>query len=138
MGRFVKNKEIHAASDAIRVPFGPTALRPQNPVDGQIRYNLDTLKLEYRANNSWVTFAHEGSVNIIKDVFIGDGITSSFSLSFSYQASQVNSLLVFFGNVFQEPGVSFTVLNNIITFTSVPDVGIRVIVLHNFSSTVAA
>ena len=50
-----------------------------------------------------------------------------------YQPGHEAELIVFIGNVFQNPGVAFTVNGYQITFTSPPDAGMPIIVLQNFN-----
>ena len=47
MGRFLKNTQLDASSYAIRLPVGTSSLGPDSPVDGQIRYNKTTSKIEF-------------------------------------------------------------------------------------------
>lgn len=44
------------STGAVKIPFGTTAQRPANPVNGMIRYNTTTLRVEGYANNTWVAF----------------------------------------------------------------------------------
>ena len=138
MGRFVKNKEIHTGSYAIRLPVGTNTLAPQFPIDGQIRFNdsSPTLRnMEVYSNGSWKGVGMDGRVNIIKDTFVGNNLMTSFPLSNSYDPGHEAEILVFIGSIYQEPGVAYTVNGPNIIFTSPPNNGITVIVLHNFNST---
>ncbi len=51
-------------------------------------------------------------------------------MSFSYNAGDELYMLVFIGNVFQNPGVAYTVLNDTITFTSTPDNMQPIVIIH--------
>jgi hypothetical protein len=44
------------STGAVTVPAGTTAQRPNPAVNGMMRYNTTTLKVEGYANNTWVTF----------------------------------------------------------------------------------
>jgi len=55
------------------------------------------------------------------DYFNGDGTTLSFSLR--RQVASVNQIICFIENVYQNPAFSFSVNNNVITFTSAPPAG---------------
>jgi hypothetical protein len=44
------------STGAVKMPAGTTAQRPNPAVNGMMRYNTTTLKLEGYANNTWVTF----------------------------------------------------------------------------------
>lgn len=56
----------------------------------------------------------------VKDVFNGDGSTTSFTLQ---KVSRTNDLEVFVENVQQQPTVAYTVSQNVLTFTEAPPVG---------------
>ena len=132
MGRLLKNTQLDAGSNAIRVPVGTTATRPEVPVNGQIRFNSDTTRFEIYYN-SWQQIAILGSVNINKDTFTGDGTQVTFTLSQTPPSTQ--SILVFVGNVNQNPDDAYTLSGNQITFYNAPPMGQTVIIFHNFNST---
>lgn len=44
------------STGAVKIPSGTTAQRPASPVNGMIRYNTTTLRVEGYANNTWVAF----------------------------------------------------------------------------------
>jgi tripartite-type tricarboxylate transporter receptor subunit TctC len=44
------------STGAVKMPAGTTAQRPSSAVNGMMRYNTTTLKIEGYANNTWVTF----------------------------------------------------------------------------------
>jgi stress response protein SCP2 len=132
MARLLKNEQIKTGSSAIQVPVGDTSTRPAVPVNGQIRYNTDLNRFEIYYN-SWQQIAINGTVTITKDTFTGDGITTVFTLSKTPATTQ--SILVFVGNVHQNPDDAFTIATNQITFYNPPPSGQTVIVFHNFAST---
>lgn len=132
MGRFLKNVELVSSSSAIRIPTGPTSLRPEEAVNGQMRFNTDIDRFEI-FNDRWYQIAVTGNAAIVKDQFTGDGDTTEFTLSLIPPGEL--SLLVFVGNVFQNPMDAFTILGNKITFVTAPPLGQTIVVLHNFSST---
>jgi hypothetical protein len=132
MGRFLKNTVLEAGSNAIRVPVGTTATRPEIPVNGQIRFNSDTSRFEIYYN-AWKDVAILGNVSITKDSFTGDGLSDTFTLS--QTPTSTKSILVFVGNVHQNPDDSFTLAGNQITFYNAPPSGQTVVVFHNFNST---
>jgi hypothetical protein len=76
-----------------------------------------------------------GRVAIVKDTFTGDGVTTSFPITIGYDTGHEQEMLVYIGNIFQNPGVAYTVNQYMITFTSPPDANIVGVVLHNFNST---
>lgn len=134
MGRFLKNTELKTASYSVRAPYGFSAIGPNYPVDGLFRYNSTTSNFEGYVGESWEQFAFKGSNDILKDTFTGDGSTLSFtSMSRSYDAGDELLLLVFVGNIFQNPGISYTVLGTTITFTSPPNENQPIVILHGFA-----
>jgi len=137
MGRYVKNTELHAGGYAIRVPYSPSAAGPTNPVDGLVRYNETSNKIQYYSLGAWRTFAAEGVVQLTKDTFTGNGTDRDFGpMSFSYNSGDEIRLLVFIGNVFQNPGVAFQVNGDSIRFTSTPGNAQPIVVLHGYGTTV--
>lgn len=138
MGRFAKNKEVLTGSKAIRLPLGTNTLAPSFPVDGQVRFNTETEEAQYYYDGAWRAFAIAGKVLIEKDTFIGDGTTVTFSpMTVWHETGKEAEILVFIGNIFQEPGVAFVVDGYDIIFTSPPSLGSTIVILHNFNSTAA-
>ena len=136
MGRFIKNQELRSGSYSIRMPMGSSTLGPDGPVTGLIRYNQTTSAPEIYVDEEW----HEFNVNaagareISKDTYYGDGINREFGpMKYSYKPGQEIMLLVFVGNVFQNPGVAYTLDGYNISFTSTPPIGQYVVVLHGFA-----
>jgi len=79
--------------------------------------------MAYLGNNPGVAYA-----KTIKDTFSGDDSSTSFTLSVS---ASTNSIEVLVENVQQEPGVAYTVSNNILNFDSAPPSGTsNVYVIH--------
>jgi len=132
MARLLKNASLQTGSTAIRLPLGATSDRPSTPVNGQIRFNTDTQRFEIYYN-AWQSIAILGNVTIYKDSFTGDGVTTNFTLS--YTPPDQNSILVFVGNVQQNPGDAFTLSGAVITFANPPPATYSVVVFHKFSST---
>jgi len=132
MARLLKNASLQTGSTAIRLPVGATSDRPATPVNGQIRFNTDTQRFEIYYN-AWQSIAILGNVTIQKDTFTGDGVTTSFTLS--YTPPDQNSILVFVGNVAQNPGDAFTLAGAVITFSNPPPATYSVVVFHKFNST---
>ena len=139
MGRYIKNTELKTGSYSIRPPYSSSAVGPNDPVNGLIRYNTTVNKLQYYVNSSWYNVAIEGPTKLIKDSFIGNSSDRTFSpLSISYNPGDEIYMLVFIGNVFQNPGVAYTVLNDTITFTSTPDNLQPIVVIHGLGNTTTA
>ena len=117
------------------MPYGTTALRPATPIDGDFRFNKDTNKVEVYYQSQWNSISKIGQVTITKDTFVGDGTTINYTMTKSYTAGEETKIIAVVGNIFQNPGVAFTVSGTTITFTSAPPFGQTVIVLHGFAST---
>lgn len=137
MGRMLKNTLFRSGSYAARMPNSSSAYGPNAPVNGQVRYNSTLSKMQYYSGTKWVNFSGEGKVLIEKDTFTGDGATRDFSpLRYSYNIGDELYLLVFIGNVFQNPGVAYVVNGNTITFASPPNDQHTIVVLHGYGSTI--
>ena len=133
MGRYIKNREIKTGSYAIRLPMGSNSVGPDQPVDGLIRFNKNSRQTEYYAENRWQQIQSAGadSRKVSKDTFYGDGQMRFFSpMRYLYNPGEEIYILVFVGNVFQNPGVAYKVENDVIEFTSPPPDGHPIVILH--------
>jgi hypothetical protein len=139
MGRFVKNTRLQNGGSGVILPYGATSLRPTSPISGDIRYNTDTGAIEVYYNSVWNKLTREGYVDMIKDEFTGDSTTTVFGpMSFSVPAGKEARILVYIGNVFQNPSVAFTCNGTTsISFTSPPPLGQTIVILHGYASTIA-
>ena len=133
--RSLKNPVLKTFGYATVMPFGTTSLRPTTPVDGEFRFNTDTTKMEVYYSSAWNSISKIGQVDVTKDTFTGTSSQTIFTMTKSYSAGDEPKIIVVVGNVFQNPGVAFTVSGTDITFTSPPPFGQTVIVLHGFAST---
>lgn len=139
MGRYIKNTELKTGSYSIRTPFAPGSVGPNAPVNGLVRFNTTINKMQYYSQGAWRNFSIEGRVELFKDSFVGDGVNRTFGpMQQSYQPGEEIYMLVFIGNVFQNPGAAYTVLNDQITFTSTPSDLQPIIILHGYGSTAVA
>ena len=139
MGRFARNRKLESESAATAVlpPVGPNSLRPVSPVSGLFRFNSDNTVMEVYYNSVWNNVAKEGVSNIVKDQFTGAIGISTFTMSYSYASGKEAQALVFVGGVFQVPGDAYTFNGTTtITFATNPPLGQKVVILHNFPSTV--
>ena len=59
-GVFLKNREIASGSSSIRIPFGATNERPNDPVFGVFRYNTSTGSMEYFDGTQFQSVAKSG------------------------------------------------------------------------------
>lgn len=136
MGRYIKNTELKTGSYSIRLPMGQSATGPNSPVSGLVRYNEGIDEAELFSGHTWRVLVSNSGENraVLKDTFYGNGSTRSFGpMKFSYQYGEEMLLLVFIGNVFQNPGVAFIVEGNTIEFTSTPPLGQTVVILHGYA-----
>lgn len=135
MGRFLKNRELRSGSYSIRLPMGSSAVGPNSPVSGLIRYNTTFNRFEYFAIDRWKQVSSGDPLGAIKDTFYGDGVLRTFGPMFeSYVTGNEVRLLVFVGGVFQNPGDAFTVNADMITFTSTPPDQQPIVILHGYAN----
>ena len=141
MGRYLKNTQLQGGSYAIQLPLGSNSIGPDQPVNGQVRFNTSNNRIEMFFAGVWNQVAKIGSVNIVVDEFTGDGVTTTFTMS--QAESSESAILVSIGGVYQQPITNYTVDGSTtITFTSPPPApGInpnKIVVVHNLNSTDAA
>lgn len=141
MGRLLKNTQIKTASTAIQLPIGTSAVRPEVPVDGQLRFNTSTNKIEMYFNSVWNSVAKIGSVSIVEDTFTTANATTQYGpMSYSYDAGQEANVIVYVGGVMQVPGTNYQFQGN--TYFALNPTngtsGQTIKVMHNFNSTDAA
>ena len=138
MGRFIKSSATTTLKDestgSIHLPAGSTAERPADPIEGNIRYNTESSQLEFFNGSNFEDVSIQGSVTITKDSFVGDGSTVVYTMSIN--PNDENGILVFVGNVHQNPGVAYTVSGSTITFSSAPPDTHTIVILHGFNSTI--
>lgn len=138
MGRFIKSSATTTLKDestgSIHLPSGSTAERPASPIEGNIRYNTESSQLEFFNGSNFEDVSIQGSVTITKDSFVGDGSTVVYTMSIN--PNDENGILVFVGNVHQNPGVAYTVSGSTITFSSAPPDTHTIVILHGFNSTI--
>ena len=138
MGRFIKSSATTTLKDestgSIHLPSGSTTERPANPIEGNIRYNTESSQLEFFNGSNFEDVSIQGSVTITKDSFVGDGSTVVYTMSIN--PNDENGILVFVGNVHQNPGVAYTVSGSTITFSSAPPDTHTIVILHGFNSTI--
>jgi hypothetical protein len=130
MGYFVKNRQLQSGSSGVVLPAGGSALRPQSPRFGLMRYNTDIAAIEFFNGSQYVQLAASGQIDYVVDSFVGDGSTTVFTMSVT--ASAVTQIMVFVGSIYQDPLSSYTVDGGFdITFTSAPPDGEPISVIHS-------
>ena len=124
MGYFVKNRRLQSGSSGVVLPSGGSALRPDAPRFGLIRYNTDLGAVEFFNGSAFVQLGAAGAITYTVDNFIGDGSTLTFALSASVSGD--DQVIVFVGSIYQTPTTAYTITGgglDDITFTSAPPVG---------------
>ena len=142
MGRYLKNTQLEGGSYAVQIPLGSTSIGPDSPVDGQMRFNQTTSKIEFYYNSQWNSVAKIGTVEIVTDSFTtADSQTQYSPMSYSYTNGQEPNVLVFIGGVQQKPNLNYSfsigVASNILNLSpsALGDAGQTVLVIHNLNST---
>ena len=126
------------------IPSGSTAQRPTAQV-GIIRYNTDTSKYEVSQDGStWTALRTEQTAReIIKDVWEGDGSTTTFELTTT--PADADNVIVYVDGVMQEPVYNYTITGNILAFdgtapgdstTEAPHVGARVVIIQGLAEAI--
>lgn len=141
MARFLKNPELAQGSLAAKLPVVPSSAYGDAPVNGLIRFNQATSKIEFYYAGAWSQVAKIGTVQLVVDSFTGDNLTQVFIMS--QAESDPTAIAVFIGGVYQLPNVNYTVNGSTaITFTSAPPAPSinpnQIVVIHNINSTNAA
>jgi hypothetical protein len=119
------------------MPIGPTVQREANPVTGSFRFNTDARSgsgaIEVFDGIKWEFISVAGLAAIIKDSFAGDSFTTDFTMS--QTVINVYDIVVFIGNVHQNPDIAYTVSGNTLSFSSPPPMRNTVVVLHGLNNT---
>ena len=143
--------DIHGISrmggeTGIVVPIGSTSERPVFAEPGMIRYNTDVDAFEMYSSGNWGEIRKKEPTEIVQqNLGNGDGNETVFGPLVNGDAnfpvpSAARNILVFVENVFQIATTNYTLVQNpagkpagyYISFSSAPDVGKPVTVLHNF------
>ena len=141
MARLLKNTQISTSSTAIQLPLGSSAVRPDQPVNGQLRFNTSLSKIEMYFANVWQSVAKIGTVNIEEDVFTTANATVQYGpMSYSYDAGQEANVQIYVGGVHQLPSTNYQFQGNtfVLINPSNGTAGQTISVFHNFNSTDAA
>jgi hypothetical protein len=141
MARYLKNPDLVKNNKfAARLPIVPSSSYGDAPVNGLIRFNQATSRIEFYYGGGWSQVAKIGSVQLVVDNFTGDGVNTVFN-SLSQSESDPTAIAVFVGGVYQIPTTNYTVSGTVITFTSpppapsLPNSPNTIIVIHNINST---
>jgi hypothetical protein len=131
---------VLVGSSGLVLPKGDTASRP-TAREGIIRFNTETGKYEVSQDGSTYTnLRTEQTAGIItKDVFVGDGTTTQFTLTTT--PTNANNVIVYVDGVMQEPTQNYVLAGNLLSFTAgndgssveSPHAGARVVVMQGFA-----
>ena len=139
MGRLLKNPDLAQGSSAARLPIvASSGYGDAGPVDGLIRFNQSSKRIEFYYNGAWSEVAKIGSVTInVDSVGTGDGTNTTFTMNQS--ETDPTAIAVFVGGVYQTATTHYTVSGTQINFISAPPLGsfnpTQIVVIHNINST---
>ena len=125
---------VFNSTGSLGVPSGNATSRPSGVTSGAMRYNTTDNVMEYYNGSSWLTLKNTSIVQITKQSFTGDGSTITFG-TLTNTVTYANNILVFIGQVYQEPGTNYTITGGgtTITFTSVPPSLQPIVILYYFN-----
>jgi hypothetical protein len=139
MGRYLKNSST-SVGYAFRLPLaGTSGPEPSNLIDGMIRFNTSTNRVQYVYNNDWKDIASVGNVMIETQEEIGNNTSTNFTMTNA--VANATDVMVFIGGVYQQPGVNYTISGPEIVFTSpppapdLPNSPNKIVIIYNFNST---
>lgn len=144
----IQDEVIVDSSNTMLIPKGTQAERPNSPTNGHLRYNTDDNEFEFYANGAWreVRYKEPNQVGITQqNLGNGDASETIFGPLDSGDSDfpvpdAAQNVLVFVENVFQISGTNYNLVQNptgfatgyYLEFTSAPDAGKPITVLHNF------
>jgi len=143
MARFLKNPDLAPGAQAAKLPIVPSSAYGDTPINGLIRFNQATNRIEFYYNGAWSQIAKIGSVQLVVDssgsgsLAYGDGTTINFTMS--QQETDATAIAVFVGGVYQQPNTHYTVSGYGLSFFTAPPLGTitptSIVVIHNINST---
>ena len=98
---------------AIGLPHGNSFQRPQVGKGGYLRYNTDIPSIEYFDGVAWVPVTN----TVRSQIITPDGVNQTYQLE---QITLSAGCIVSINGTVQQPGTSYTVNEDIITFTEIP------------------
>ena len=137
MGFALKNPLTNLHNTVMTV--GPTVNREARPATGSFRYNTDVRSgdgaIEVFDGTKWCYIGFGGLTPVVKDTFPGDAVTVTFTMTRAVATE--TDVVVFVGNIYQEPVVAYTVNGTTaITFTSPPPLKNTIVVLHGLNGSI--
>jgi hypothetical protein len=124
---------IFSSNTGVVVPTGTTAERP-TAQEGVIRFNTTLGKYEVSEDGStWSNLRTETVAGAItKDIFTGDGSTTSFTMS--EEPDNVKNVILYIDGVMQEPTQNYTMSGTTVTTAGeAAHAGARIVVMHGFA-----
>ena len=124
---------IFSSNTGVVVPTGTSAERP-TAQEGVIRFNTTTAKYEVSEDGStWSNLRTESVAGAItKDIFTGDGSTTSFTMS--EEPDNVKNVILYIDGVMQEPTQNYTMSGTTVTTAGeAAPAGARIVVMHGFA-----
>ena len=150
----VNEQVILDSTNAVLVPKGTTAQRPSSPNEGHFRYSTTDNRFEMYEDGQWLAVRSVSPAAVVQQSLgNGDATETVFgpldNQDVDYPIpNSAESMLVFVENVFQIGTTNYTLEQSVsgnltgpnapyadgyyIKFTSAPDLGKPVTVLHNF------
>lgn len=158
----INDQVIVDSSNVMLIPKGTTAQRPSTPNDGHLRYNTTTGRFEVYESGLWVNIRNAAPAGVGQNAPItqqnlgnGDATETVFGPLDSQDPdptytvpTAAQNVFVFVENVFQISGTNYTLEQSVsgsltgpnapyadgwyLKFTSAPDLGKPITVLHNF------
>jgi hypothetical protein len=125
--------EVHVNSkSSIVLPQGNTAARP-SAKKGLIRFNTQTGKYEVSEDGStYLNLRTASSTTITKDVFTGDGSSTSFTMTIT--PTDENTIVLYIDGVMQEPGENYTISGTTLTISEAVHNNGRIVIMHGFAN----
>lgn len=101
-------------TDAVGIPAGDNASRPNFPIIGHLRFNTDLNSLEYWNGIDWFS---PDLATITSQIITPDGMTNTYTLD--VESTEENVIVVINGTV-QQPTTAYQVDGTAITFSEIP------------------
>jgi hypothetical protein len=109
-----------AGTGGITIPSGNTDQRPAIPAIGTVRFNTFTENLETYTGNAWIAAGSGGNTfSITNQTISPDGSSLVYTLD---QAATSPSVLLTINGVNQTPDIDYSVVGNVLTMSSPPEV----------------